>query len=303
MSALRRAAWGAALAVVAALAVALPAFAQEPGDRVDLAATASRIGEQHRLVIEVVTPPGATVEVDPGAAGWNDIQIVHVSPATITPEGERVRQRIELTIAPFRTGEQTFTPAVNIVDGAEITPRVLPAASWTVATTLPPGAPLELSPLPAPAAIAGAEPPWLRPAIAGGAAAGVALVAAAVWLLVRRTGRRPVPAAARLPDDLVPAPSLLGAERLIAHDPVSAYRQLASIVRSHIARQYGFPAYALTTGELERRMESQGVDRWQARLVGGLLQECDSVVYAGYLPAIERREADLTMAREIVRGG
>ena len=34
--------------------------------------------------------------------------------------------------------------------------------------------------------------------------------------------------------------------------------------------------------------------------VGGLLEECDSVIYAGYRPAAERRQADLTMAREIV---
>ena len=47
-------------------------------------------------------------------------------------------------------------------------------------------------------------------------------------------------------------------------------------------------------------MEASGVDRWQTRLVGGFLEECDAVVYAGYLPAAERRQADLTMAREIV---
>jgi hypothetical protein len=49
-------------------------------------------------------------------------------------------------------------------------------------------------------------------------------------------------------------------------------------------------------------METSGADRFAARLVGGLLEECDSVVYAGYRPAAERRRADLTMAREIVEG-
>jgi hypothetical protein len=37
--------------------------------------------------------------------------------------------------------------------------------------------------------------------------------------------------------------------------------------------------------------------------VGGLLEECDAVVYAGYRPASERRLADLNMAREILEAG
>ncbi|MGE5595616.1 MAG: hypothetical protein ACM3S1_06215, partial [Hyphomicrobiales bacterium] len=94
--------------------------------------------------------------------------------------------------------------------------------------------------------------------------------------------------------------SLDGVATLLHADPVAAYRSLAALVRGFIAERYGFPAHALTTGELQQRMEAQGVDRWQARLVGGLLEECDSVVYAGYRPAPERREADLTVAQEIL---
>ena len=70
-------------------------------------------------------------------------------------------------------------------------------------------------------------------------------------------------------------------------------------MKSELARRYGLRATALTSSELRRRLEAEG-DRWQARLVGGLLEECDSVIYAGYRPAAERRQADLTMAREIV---
>ena len=91
-----------------------------------------------------------------------------------------------------------------------------------------------------------------------------------------------------------------GAGALLDSDPVAAYRALAFAVRRHLAEQYGFPARALTASELERRMEAEGLDRWQARLVAGLLENCDAVVYAGYRPAPERRRHDLTMAREIV---
>jgi hypothetical protein len=83
-------------------------------------------------------------------------------------------------------------------------------------------------------------------------------------------------------------------------DPVAAYRAMALLVRESLASRYGFPARALTTRELARRMEAEGVDRWQARLVGGLLEECDAVVYAGYRPALERRSADLTMAMQVL---
>ena len=97
-------------------------------------------------------------------------------------------------------------------------------------------------------------------------------------------------------------PDLGQAERLLDVDPVGAYRALAAIVRKVISDQYGVPAASLTAREIGGRMESQGVDRWQARLVSGLLQECEAVVYAGYVPAAERRHADLSMARQIVEG-
>ncbi len=106
---------------------------------------------------------------------------------------------------------------------------------------------------------------------------------------------------------LAPAPApptidLQDAASIIDTDPVRAYRALATVVRHLLSNRYGFPAFALTTAELQRRMEAEGVDRWQSRLVGGLLQECDAVVYSGYRPAQERRQADLNMAREIVEG-
>ena len=47
-------------------------------------------------------------------------------------------------------------------------------------------------------------------------------------------------------------------------------------------------------------MDEGGIDRFQGKLAGNLLEECDAVVYAGYRPAAERRHADLTMARELV---
>jgi hypothetical protein len=95
-------------------------------------------------------------------------------------------------------------------------------------------------------------------------------------------------------------PSLPDPEQLMAGDPVAGYRTIATTVRFTLGERYGIPAPALTTRELQRRMEAAGIDRWQARLAAGLLEECDAVVYAGYRPATERRLADLNMARELV---
>jgi hypothetical protein len=47
-------------------------------------------------------------------------------------------------------------------------------------------------------------------------------------------------------------------------------------------------------------MLKRGLDRWQVRVASGLLEQCDSVVYARYRPAAERADADLTAAYEIV---
>jgi hypothetical protein len=56
----------------------------------------------------------------------------------------------------------------------------------------------------------------------------------------------------------------------------------------------------MTTTELKRSMTDFGVDRWQARLVGGLLTESDAVNFAQYVPARARCEQNLEMAYQIV---
>ena len=54
---------------------------------------------------------------------------------------------------------------------------------------------------------------------------------------------------------------------------------------------------------LERRMTGHGVDRWQARLVAGLLDRCDAAVYARRYPEPASADHDLTLAYEIVELG
>ncbi|MFN0146876.1 MAG: hypothetical protein ACKVT1_10210 [Dehalococcoidia bacterium] len=287
-------------AVLGGLAGVVSVRADE-GDTATLGTATTLIGQQSLLVLEVSAPAGSTVEVDPAAPSWNGVEVVRVANTSERPGGSGIIHRLELTVAPFRPGAGTFAPAVNVVDGAGVTPRLLPPVSWTVVATVNDGERLELSPLPPPAAIDGAESALLRPAIAAGALAGVLVLAAGVVVAVRWLAGRPQP----VPEmALVPllTPDLAAAESLLGHDPVAAYRALALTVRSEISKRYGLPATALTTSELQSRMELQGIERWNARLVAGLLTECDAVVFAGYRPAAERRAADLNMAREIVEG-
>ena len=287
------------VAFALAAVVALAPMALVSADSAQLGANSLAIGEQTTLVIEVLTPPGAAVEVDPAAPSWSGLEVVRIASSTVTQAERESVHRIELVVAPFEPGQREISPAVNVIQGSEVTPRLLPPVQLQVRESLPPGAPLELSPPPPPAPVGGAQSPLLKPAIAVGAVSALLILAALGVLAANTIARRRPPA----PEPVAltaPPPSLHGAEQVLDTDPVSAYRTLAATVRGVIASRYGFPAQSLTTAELQRRMEAQGVDRWQARLVGGLLEECDSVVYAGYRPASERRHHDLNMAREIV---
>ena len=286
------------LVVVVAAMGLLPNTAARADDSVRLSASSSLIGEHLRMEIRVLAPADATVELTPGTPSWAGLELVGVDEITRVAHSDGVVWFISARVAPFLPGAVEFSPSLAIVQGAEATQIELPPVAISVLPSLAPDAELVLSPLPPPVAIEGAESPFLRPALVGGGLSLCALVALLIWLagrsVVQRLSQRGtgVPTPAGLP-------SLDGAERLLDSDPVGAYRLMSAVVKTEMARRYGVRATALTSSELRRKLEAEG-DRWQARLVGGLLEECDSVIYAGYRPAAERRQHDLTMAREIV---
>jgi hypothetical protein len=123
---------------------------------------------------------------------------------------------------------------------------------------------------------------------------------------VRRVRRpRPVvsaPVLPLLPEDIARAEleRIASLSLLEQGDLGTFHRLIAGVVRRYLSDRYAFPAFALTTTELQIRMVGHGVDHWQARLVSGLLRECDEVVYAGYHPAYARADGNLTTAFEIV---
>jgi len=284
------------------VAVSVATLAGGTGVRADgevrLARSSAAVGEHFQATFRVLAPPGATVELTPGGPSWAGVELVSIDSVNQVQQPDGVAWLIQATLAGFAPGQVSFAPTVSVVTGSDVRTEQLPSVPLRVLSTLPADAPLELSPLPAPVAISGAESPWLKPGIVAGALAAAVVLIAVVWftartLLRRRPGAPPeaLPAGAPL--------SLQGAESLLHSDPVSAYRLMSAVVKGTLAERHGVRATALTTRELRHRLELGG-ERWEARLVAGLLEECDSVIYAGYRPAAERREADLTMAREIV---
>lgn len=290
--------WRTVLLVLVATLGLLPFGASRAEDSVRISPSAGLIGQPLSMELRVLAPPDATVELTPGTDSWGDVELVGIDVVTKSAVGNEVEWFFAARVAPFSPGAVSFAPSVAIVRGRESAQRVLPAVSLEVRPTLAVDAELVLSALPAPASIGGAESRLLKPAIGAAVAGGAALVALILWFAGRavvRKFRRELPV-----EEAAPVPVTLdGAAALIDSDPVGAYRLMANVVKGELARRYGMRATALTSTELRRRLEA-GSDRWEARLVGGLLEECDSVIYAGYRPAAERRQADLTMAREIV---
>jgi hypothetical protein len=165
----------------------------------------------------------------------------------------------------------------------------------------------ELRPLKPQLAISGAPPAWVRPALVSGAVVGLALVLSAAFVLLRRRIRRgavallsPLPPAvaedaARRQLDALRAVDLLATGDLEAY-----YGRLSLVVRAYLQERFAFRATALTSSELDRRMAAEGLDRWQIRLVSGLLERCDAAVYARRFPPLASADHDLTLAYEIV---
>ena len=295
---MKRAALASLLAAV--LALPLSVSAQGP-EAAGLSQPFAEIGEQIVLTLELVAEAGATVEVDAGAESWGDVRVIRVLSEEVVAVAGGERHRLELLTAPFAPGNLQFSPALLVTTPAEVSRVELPSLALTVPSALAPGEPLVLSPLPPMFGIGGAQSPFLWPAvIAGGLLAAVVLVAA-VGFAIRVLRRLPRPAPMVEEEvPLEPGDALAAAAALLETDATGAYRAIGSAVRRVLGDRYAFPAQALTTEELQRRMEVAGVDGWEARLARELLRECDAVVYAGYRPATERREADLTVAREIV---
>jgi hypothetical protein len=263
------------------------------------------VGDRFRYVIRVEVDNGTTITVAP--AGLPEVlsQTRRIETQTRSLGAGRSELTVALEVAAFLPGPLDLPP---------IKLRARGPGGATIDIETPPSRVVVGSVLPADGAL---TPRDLKPQAEIGTSTPAALYAGlvaltialllVVALIVWRTRRlaRPAPAAVA-PEPVVAAEDrarsgLDGAAPLLHRGDYDAYYSTISVtVRSYLTERFEFPAFALTTTELQERMVRSGMDRWQARLVAGLLNQCDAVVFAQYRPAPERADADLTAAYEIV---
>ncbi len=302
---------GLIIVLAAVIPIAGDAFAAPP-EPVIVRASVDRdhvtVGDRITLSIVVehedsLTPaaPTATTAVAP-------LEVLDAEqPRVRSLDGGRTETVFVFTVAAFGTGDLEIPPVVIAYEhaGTPATVRA-PAIPITVSSIIPAGeSPTDVRDLKPQLDVPGGTPAYVTPTLIVAVAAAVAGLTVLLVLAARRRRRGPAPSPTVPP----PAPedeARAELERVAAlglpggGDHKEHYRLLGRCVRRYLTGRYGFPALALTTAELEGQMVGLGVDRWQARLVSGLLQECDDVRYGQYVPAAARADADLTAAFEIV---
>lgn len=304
-------------ALVVVLAALLPygpqAAAQQPEPlTVEAVLDRDQVTVGDRIVLTLTVRTAAAVQVDTPSipALPADLEMLEVLPPQeeVQPDGQRLLVW-RYVLAAFAPG-QVQVPPISIgyrAGGSSSVVSSRPIAI-TVESVIPPGAVVEdIRDLKGQLDIPGAPLlPW-RPLTT---AAAVALAALALAAGVRSFQHRrrlwrlaPPPSAPSLsPEETARAEldRLRASPLLEQGEYTTLYGLLGRCIRRYLQDRYDFPATALTTPELEATMVARGMDRWQARLVAGLLAECDAVTYARYLPAPARLEGDLRLAYEIV---
>jgi hypothetical protein len=261
------------------------------------------VGDRLRVVVKLNAEPGTTVTLAPGSL--TDPFVLTKQPSS-TANGREVT--LTLDMAVFATGDLQL-PSLRLAfrerngNAGEVVTRPTSIKVESVLPADPSNA--ELRPLKPQAQIP--EPGAFEALAPVGTALALLAVALLAFLVLRRRSKPREKVVEVEEDDYEAAEDkargLLdeaGKQFDANGDFVTYYTTLANTLREYLTARFGFPAFALTTTEMQDQMVQRGMDRWQARIVGGLLNQCDAVVYARYRPAPERADADLTAAYEIV---
>lgn len=299
----------AVIGFVLALAIAVAPVSAEPvvvDLRIDSPPEVT-VGDRVLYTVVVETEPGTSIVLAPESLPPT-VALIDAPVVTrrALPEGpEEITLSFEL--APFAVGDVEVPPLVlpfTMPSGPSGVVET-PASLMQVVSVLPDGAPLVPRDLKPQAEIGSPPPVWPLPVAI---ALVTVLVLAVVALLVRRQVRRYREAQFLRQMQVLSGPEDI-ARGILNHtraafdesgDYIRYYTSLGNTIRYYLTQRYGFPAFALTTRELEEAMVERELDRWQIRVSTGLLNQCDAVVYASYRPAMERADADLTAAYEIV---
>ncbi len=291
----------------AALFAASLALAQtQPSVRaaVTLAPDTATVGDHITFTITVDHPDGLDIAGAPTFGGdFGGLELLAVTPPTTQPLDAGVqRTTYAYTLASFSTGVFTV-PAVTLTyPGGSVTTESRTVRIDSVLapgeTALRPLKPQLDIPQPAPSP---AVPATFVAAMTLLTAAGYVLYARAVRitppvLAVAAPARTEIPPADRARASL----DALARSNIADTDPAEHYARLAGIVRRYLSERYAFAAFAMTHTEMERGMTAAGIDRWPTRVATNLLEQCESVEFAAFRPAPERRAADLAAAYELI---
>ena len=263
------------------------------------------VGDPFRYFIKVEVDSGSAVLVAPAGLSEALSQTRRTEAATRDLGGGRSEVSLTLEVAAFVPGPLDLPP-INLrvrAPGGVTTDVETPMSRVIVESVLPAGGVLNPRDLKPQAEIGEAPPTTLIITLIALTIALFVVLALLVWRLRRAPAPPPVIV---VPEPVVSLEDRArraldeAAQRLARGDYSGYYATVAVTVRNYLTERFAFPAFALTTAELQARMVRAGMDRWQARLVAGLLNQCDAVVFAQYRPAPERADADLTAAYEIV---
>jgi hypothetical protein len=274
--------------------------------RVSATPDTARIGKPVRVVYEVTTPLGATVQFPARPANdstwtWNDWK---VEKDQDTPQG--VRHRVSALALPFRTGSLTLPPlgfrAQKVNEAAQ--QGSFPTLTLPVLSVLSGQATPDihgLKPV--------FQPPWWMTFPWWIVALVLALIGLVLWLVRRR--KPAVKAAPALKGPVAPAiPAhvealaaldALVAERLPEQGKWVEYQtRLAAIVRRFLERRFGTPEPGYTTRELVLHLVWSGLTGGDVDRLKALLRVSDLAKFARSEPTVETARRQEIEARSLI---
>ncbi len=301
-----------AVSVAAVILLIAAASAQTPDAPVsapDFTVTPTRatVGDRITATIRVDAETGVTLTAPGFGADFGGLEVLAVaSPAEEHRGDGTTRTLYSYELTSFKTGIITIpelTISYTAPDGASGDVKT-ERQTVTFESVLAPGE-TELRPLKPQLDIGQGAPTPILPVLFAAIFAGLTAFG---YVLYRRIGRIAPPLPVFAPRAVVVSPedraraelAAIAAAGIAAADTDEYYARIAATIRRYLTERFGFPAYALTRSEMEGAMIGAGVERWPSRLTANLLAQCDAVEFAGFRPAPERCDADLTAAHEMI---
>lgn len=272
---------------------------------VTLSETAIRVGDQVTLRVAVTHDPQVRIEFPDLYDKMGQLELVRRQPLAPTRPAENLQLSVtEYTITGFLPGQYRLpdiTVQYILPDGTRGTAIRDGELRLEVSRTVTDPEHQALLDIKPPASIPRPAASLIQPGATGALAVASVLLLALAALRLRRPGVLdaigPLDPVTQVRQDLSETAAL---PLITRQDYVLYYTRISASIRTYLDAQLGFDAMASTTREIRRTMERKETDRWQARIVTGLLEECDSVKWASYLPDPARAARAISMAMEIV---